>query len=80
MGIVQRVRLREGRACSRRASASHSSDVRGPIDRAKDAIQRAICCAGMRCRTIGGVFGDERGHGDFGRCHQEGDHGSGGWY
>jgi hypothetical protein len=78
MGIVQRVRLRGTRACGRRASASHSSDVRGPIDRAKGAIQRVICCAGMRGRTIGRVFGDERGHGDFGRCHREGDHRRGG--
>jgi hypothetical protein len=33
----------------------------------------------MRGRTIGGMFGDERGRGDIGRCHREGDHGRGGW-
>jgi hypothetical protein len=78
MGIVQQVRLRGTLACGRHAFASHSSDVRGTIDRAKGAIQRAIFCAGMRGRMIGRVFGDERGHGDFGRCHREGDHRRGG--
>jgi hypothetical protein len=78
MGIAQRERLLGRRACGRRASASHSSDVRGRIDRTKGAIQRASCGAGMRGRTIGGVFGDERGRGGFGRCHGEGDHGGAG--
>jgi hypothetical protein len=80
MGIVQPVRLLRGRACVRRASARHSSDVSWPIDRAKGATQRAICCAGMRGRTFGGLFGDERGHGDNGLCYRGGVHGKGGWW
>src|SRR5262249_36553438 len=79
MGIMQPVRLRGNRACGRRASARHSPDVSGAIDQARSAIQRGICGAGMRGRTIGGMFGDERGRGDIGRCHREGDRARGVW-
>lgn len=78
MEIVQLVRLRGRRACSRRASAGYCSNVSAAIARVASARPRATCCAGACGRMTDGVNGDERGHGDIGRRHREGDHGRGG--
>src|SRR6516162_10087693 len=56
MGIVQPVRLWRRRACGERTSARHSSDVSGPIDRAKGAIQRMSCCLGCAAERLAGCL------------------------